>query len=188
MNYLIWAFAFGIFLGFLKYVIKPMVKGAIGEKIVSARLSGLPPDEYILMNDVMLSGEGKSTQIDHVLLSIYGIFVIETKNYKGRIYGSEYADQWMQNIHGHKNQFRNPLKQNYGHVMALINLLGLPKNSFVPVVVFSGQATLKIKTKQPVIYMNQIRKFEENFNLQVQLGYLVDVIMIWFQKEMDKNN
>lgn len=159
MNFFIYAFLFGVFLGFLKYIVKPIVKGFFGEKIVSARLSGLTKDKYILLNDVMIENDCVSTQIDHILVSVYGIFVIETKNYKGWIYGGEYSDQWTQNIYGHKNKFRNPLKQNYGHVKALMNLLGQPKESFIPVVVFSNSATLKVKTKQPVIYASRLKKY-----------------------------
>ncbi|WP_350617509.1 nuclease-related domain-containing protein, partial [Pseudomonas sp. HY7a-MNA-CIBAN-0227] len=69
---------------------------------------------------------GGSTQIDHVIVSIYGIFVIETKNYKGWIFGNEKQRQWTQAFpNGRKYKFQNPLRQNYLHIKTLADLLEL---------------------------------------------------------------
>jgi hypothetical protein len=67
----------------------------------------------------VLPSQGSTTQIDHVLVSVYGIFVIETKNMKGWIFGDERSAQWTQSIFGKKSRFQNPLRQNYRHVKAL---------------------------------------------------------------------
>ena len=61
-------------------------KGAVGETVVATELGLLPRDKYRVLNDVTLPTPNGSSQIDHVVVSIYGIFVIETKNYKGWIY------------------------------------------------------------------------------------------------------
>ena len=158
MKYILFAFLLGLLLGFLKYVVKPIIKGIVGEKVISVLLSGLPKEQYILLNDVMLQTDKGTTQVDHILVSVYGIFVIETKNYKGWIYGGEYAEQWTQNIYGNKSKFLNPLRQNYGHVVSLMQLLNLPMEAFIPIVAFAGSATLKVKSKQPVIYFADIKK------------------------------
>lgn len=158
MEYIIFAFLLGLLLEGLKYFVKRILKGIVGEKIISVLLSGLPKEQYILLNDVILQTEKLTTQIDHILVSVYGIFVIETKNYKGWIYGSEYAEQWTQNIYGHKSKFYNPLRQNYGHVASLMQLLNLPKEAFISIVAFAGTATLNIKSKQHVIYFTDINK------------------------------
>ena len=92
-------------------------KGRYGEKRVATILNSLP-DEYTIFNDVYIEENGKSTQIDHVVFSPYGIFVIETKHYKGWIYGDERESFWTKNINGNKYEFYNPLFQNYGHVKA----------------------------------------------------------------------
>lgn len=60
----------------------PTIKGKIGEKGVSVTLSFLPKNEYVVLNDLMFQNGSRSTQIDHLVISVYGIFVIETKNYK----------------------------------------------------------------------------------------------------------
>ena len=85
MEYIIFAFLLGLLLEGLNYFVKRIMKGIVGEKIISVLLSGLPKEQYILLNDVILQTEKLTTQIDHILVSVYGIFLIETKNYKGWI-------------------------------------------------------------------------------------------------------
>lgn len=59
----------------------PAAKGKRGEMTVFRLLKKLP-DEYHLFNDVLLKTKnGRTVQIDHVVVSPYGMFVIETKNY-----------------------------------------------------------------------------------------------------------
>lgn len=101
--------------GILYTLFEANIKGFIGEKIVAAILSGLPKQQYRVVNNVMLGTEYGTTQIDHVVVSVYGIFVIETKNYKGWITGSEFGDYWTKNMYGKKYKFQNPLKQNYAY-------------------------------------------------------------------------
>jgi len=83
----------------LCFVFRPSDKGKLGEKEMSRYLKRLPISEYIVLNDIMLENEfGKTCQIDHVVLSIYGIFVIETKNYKGWIFGGENSEEWLHQL------------------------------------------------------------------------------------------
>ena len=77
-------------------VYKAKIKGYIGEKQVSKRLRKLNKRKYKVLNNVLLKTANGSTQIDHVVISIYGVFVIETKNYKGIIKGNEYDENWSQ--------------------------------------------------------------------------------------------
>ena len=64
--------------------------GSGGEGCVAQRLAKLPPEDYKTVNDVMLpTVDGATTQVDHVVVSRYGIFVIETKDYGGWIFGGE---------------------------------------------------------------------------------------------------
>ena len=135
-------------------------KGRIGEHRVAHILGRLPKDRYQVINDLLLrTSSGSTTQIDHIVISQYGIFVIETKFYKGWIYGGENSEFWTQNIYGNKYTLRNPILQNAGHVRALRQLLkdygDIP---FIPIVAFSRQATLGVSSGTPVIYWNQIRK------------------------------
>ena len=116
-------------------------KGKVGEKVVAGKLDRLPKDQYRVLNNVTIPTPKGSSQIDHVVVSVYGIFVIETKNYNGWIYGGENSEYWTQNIYGNKYQLYNPILQNAGHVRALRRVLKdyepLP---IMPIVAFSGKA------------------------------------------------
>jgi len=114
-------------------------KGWIGEK--SAQLGmwvTLNDDIYRRYHDVILKTDGGTTQIDHVVVSMYGIFVIETKNYSGWIFGGEKQPQWTQVLFGKKSTFQNPLRQNYRHTMELSRAIGVPHDKIHSIVFFIG--------------------------------------------------
>lgn len=90
----------------------PKIKGYFGEKSVAFFLSKLDDTKYKVINNIMLQVGNKTTQIDHVVVSNYGIFVIETKNYKGWITGNEFDEYWKQTIYKRKEKLHNPIKQN----------------------------------------------------------------------------
>lgn len=139
-----------IIIGFNRY----KIKGAIGESRISAKLHRLPRGEYEVINNLLIRKGGRSSQIDHVVVSIYGIFVIETKNYSGWIHGNEHSEYWTQSIYSQKTKFRNPIRQNLGHVSALKSVLADYNNVvYNPIVVFTGSGELKnVYTETPVIY------------------------------------
>ena len=104
---------------------KPFLKGKMGEFAVSAHVKlYLDKEQYILLNDCTLPDEQNQTaQIDHILLSPFGVFVIETKNYKRWIFGSERQKIWTQKIYKKSYKFQNPLHQNYKHQKVLEQVL-----------------------------------------------------------------
>ncbi len=129
-------------------------QGEIGERRVKNILSHLG-DDYIVINDIILqSPDGYTSQIDHLVISEYGIIVIETKNYKGWIFGNEKSEKWKQVLYDEKYFFRNPIKQNWSHIYALKSILTDFANiKYHPIVVFSGSADLmNINSSVPVIY------------------------------------
>lgn len=78
----------------------PSVKGYFGELTIRILLKLLDKDKYKVINNVIIpSVDGKTAQIDHIVVSVYGIFVIETKNYNGWIFGSENSQNWTQIIY-----------------------------------------------------------------------------------------
>ena len=131
-------------------------KGIIGEDIIASILSKLDNENYKVINDLFLKTNNITTQIDHVLISTYGIFIIETKNYSGIISGNDYSDKWNQNIYGKKYKFYNPVKQNYGHIKGLNSILQIDENLYIPIVVFMPKAELKTDSKNYVIYSYQL--------------------------------
>jgi hypothetical protein len=121
----------------------------LGEALVRrALIEHLPSDSWHLLNNVTLQLADGTTQIDHVLVSRYGVFVIETKHYKGWIFGDDKSGEWTQVIYKRKHRFQNPLRQNYKHVKAVQAVLDfLSPEQVVGVVVFTGEA--EFKSNQP---------------------------------------
>ena len=141
------------------------LKGNRGEKWVAWRLKRLKAPNYLVINDLLLRSGANSTQIDHVVVSIYGIFVIETKYYKGWIYGGAESEYWTQNIYGHKYQMRNPVIQNQGHIRAIKRLLNLREGIPVySIVAFSWQGTLHVNRTLPVMYWRQVVPYIRQFD------------------------
>jgi hypothetical protein len=130
-------------------------KGWFGERAVARGLSRLDPATYRAFHDLYLprpDGQG-STQLDHIVVSGFGIFVIETKNYRGSIFGAEKQARWTQQISRQKNRFQNPLHQNDLHLRALADRLDLPRDAFLSVVFFIGDA--QFKTPMPPHVLNK---------------------------------
>ncbi|EXY05091.1 nuclease-related domain-containing protein [Bacillus cereus] len=98
----------------------PKWKGKAGEKLVKRILSKLDPKSYFVLHNVTVYTEyGDTTQIDHIVIAETGVFVIETKNYEGWIYGNEKSARWTQGIIRKKSSFQNPFRQNYKHIKAI---------------------------------------------------------------------
>ncbi|MCK5697257.1 MAG: NERD domain-containing protein [Gammaproteobacteria bacterium] len=143
-----------IAIGLIVSIVKlPQFKGMMGEFFVnfSAKIL-LDNNNYYLIKNVTLPTSDGSTQIDHIIISVYGIFVIETKNMKGLIVGDPKEKMWIQKIHTYSNHFQNPLHQNYKHVKVLQSLLKINQQKIYSIVVFVGKSTFKTKMPQNVTY------------------------------------
>lgn len=124
-------------------------KGWFGEAVLTvAKKITLDGDVYRDVNNVTIPTSNGTAQIDHILVSRYGIFVIETKNMEGWIFGTETQPRWTQSFRKSKFQFQNPLHQNYRHIKALEEFLELPTSMFHSVVCFVGD-TCQLKTEMP---------------------------------------
>ncbi len=118
--------------------------------------------EYFLFNNLIIPFENTgSTQIDHVVISRFGVFVIETKDYKGWIFGSQDQSQWTQSLPGgrRKFQFQNPIHQNYAHILGLQNLFSFPVDYFQNIVVFSDRSTFKSDPIPGVLHLSELTEY-----------------------------
>lgn len=136
--------------------------GDYGERRMAAYLEDLPCEIYHVYNDILIRDGDYTTQVDHVIISRYGVFVIETKNMHGKIYGtgkSEYWSQYLPDVgykrYGYTQKYtvRNPLWQNAGHIKSLRRLVFGNDVSVYGIVVFPTEAELFVKADQPVLYM-----------------------------------
>lgn len=164
---------------FLRWYKSPKRIGKEGEKMVFNALLQLS-DDYHIINDVLFKTDKGSTQIDHIVVSKYGVFAIETKNYRGEIYGDDNREKWTQIIvtevtyrrkwwktytYVTKNQFYNPVKQSIGHTYRVKSILKDYRHlPVIPIVVFVGDAIFKdVETKHEVIYAEQLLSVIENY-------------------------
>ncbi len=156
-------------------------KGIFGEFIVNAAAKLLlNKDAYKIIKNVTLPAEGGTTQIDHVIVSVYGVFVIETKNMKGWIYGDPDQPMWTQKIYRHSNRFQNPLRQNYKHTKTLQQHLELNNGQVHPVVVFVGESKFKTNMPENVTYGLGYIRYVKSFKTKVfspdQVARIIDSI------------
>lgn len=139
-------------------------RGVIGEwfvRLVLQRHFHRP--DYTLFNDVLLPTPDGTTQIDHILVSPFGVFVIETKNMKGWIFGHERSAYWTQQIFKRRSKFQNPLRQNFKHTKTLASLLEIDTASIYSVIVFVGNATFKTEMPNSVITISGLRRYISAF-------------------------
>ena len=134
--------------GFGEFIKTPTGKGWLGEHHIKKVLKKIAPWESYIINNLTFSDDkGHTCQIDHIFISKKGVFVIETKNYSGKIYGTEYQHEWTQVLaYGKKKvKFYNPVHQNNTHIHRLKQLLKEDVN-MISVVVFTQGKPENVKS------------------------------------------
>ncbi len=123
-------------------------KGRLGEYTTYNRLKNLSGHKKFLFNVYLPKNNGETTEIDVILLHESGVYVFESKNYSGWIFGTETQKTWTQTLpmgkgRSQKNHFLNPIMQNKGHIKWLKEYV---KDNSLPIfscIVFSDRCTLK---------------------------------------------
>jgi hypothetical protein len=167
----------------------PKAKGWFGELLVKLYLNKLKQPEYYTLHNILLeTGENKTSQIDHIVISVYGIFLIETKHYKGIITGNDKDQFWIQHLGWNQYQFYNPVKQNAGHIRALKKIL---KDQYIPkyisIICFSSFTNLKATSNTPVIHLSSLLKTIQMYKYKVMKAE--DVKMFYHLiKSANRNN
>lgn len=148
-----------------KYSSRAEAIGDHGEKMVSSFLEDLDSEEYRVYNDLLIRNGKYTTQVDHIVISHYGIFVLETKNVHGKVYGGGNAELWKQYLPdiGYKrygftqeHMLRNPIWQNDGHIKTLRRLVFGNDIPIYGIVVFPGDTNINVTAKQPVLNMYNV--------------------------------
>jgi len=176
-----------ISLAILVWILKPTSassKGEKGEHIVNLQAKKfLNKNKYHLLKNVTLRTRDGTTQIDHIIISIYGVFVVETKNMTGWIFGNPKQRTWTQIIYRDRYKFQNPLHQNYKHVKTLKSLLRLDSLQLHSVVVFVGKCKFKTEMPENVTYMKDFIEYIESKQQPVLVGSEVKEIIKKIESE-----
>jgi hypothetical protein len=182
-----WILLLVVLLGIFK-LFKPFLKGKLGEFAVATHVKlYLKDPQYILLNDLTLpDGAGATTQIDHLLLSPYGIFVIETKNYKGWIFGSEHQKQWTQKIYKNSYKFQNPIHQNYKHIKVLQQVLAdiIEPDLLYSIIIFMPDAVFKTMMPNHVFRGAGWTDYVKSFDRQMISEMKLKRIQLRLEKEV----
>ena len=125
-----------------------ILRGWFGEKKTTFIMwLTLNADAYRRFHDVILPTNNGTTQIDHLLVSPFGVFIVETKNLKGWIFGSDQQAKWTQSLYGKNYSFQNPIRQTFRQKKVLSEYLNLNESSIHTVIYFVGDC--KFKTNMP---------------------------------------
>lgn len=142
-------FALGAFFKSAKF------KGIMGEmliKIANTVIRFFRRNQFTILGNILIPSDDGTTQIDHILISQHGLFVIETKNISGWIFGSPSGKFWTQKLNkNHSQKFQNPLFQNYKHTKTLADITGIAHDKIKSVVVFVGDTKFKTDLPENVI-------------------------------------
>jgi len=136
--------------------VEPTRIGEIGEYKINIQLDQLAKNYKYLSDLLIVNSKSKSgySQIDHVVFTPYAIFVIETKNYQGTIYGDRNRASWS--VNG-KFKMMNPFNQNFGHIQAIKSLIDAKDElTYVSMVSFNRRCTFKVNEELRKIHSNDI--------------------------------
>jgi hypothetical protein len=162
-------------------------KGELGEYKINIQLDQLPK-EYRYLSDLLVKNPKSKTgysQIDHLLITPYGIFVIETKNYQGTIYGGKDRKTWL--ING-KFKMLNPFVQNYGHIQAIKTFIEKKHHDlFISIVSFTKRCTLRVGLDYHEINSNELIVHDIKFTdlITSKIASIKDINQKPFLKEED---
>lgn len=135
--------------------------GDNGEYLVAKQLSIIPNINASLLNDIVVPYKRTYAQIDHVLITEKGIFVVETKNYhQGEIVGNRMEQSWTHKYGDTSNEFYNPIIQNEHHIIGLktaLKPLAIPDNIFINLVCFSGDSVISVPNSHELVLLKNLQ-------------------------------
>lgn len=175
LGVLLFVFAVGFLLGRFRQTTLENQGEAAVRQALTQNFTGT---SYHLLNNITLPFDGGTTQIDHVLVSKSGIFVVESKHYSGWIFANASSPIWTQVTFKHKYKFQNPLRQNYKHIKAIQQVLDfVPAEHIHSLVAFTGDAKFKTKRPKGVFdvtgLVHHIRQFTSEIQTENRLQFCV---------------
>jgi len=141
---------------------------------------------YHRFHDIILPSINGTTQIDHLIISVYGIFIIETKNKKGWIFGSEKQSTWTQSIFGKNYTFQNPLRQTFRQKKILSEFLNIKESKIRTVIYFVGDCRFRTELPENVI-KSGLSRYIKKFRIPIFTIEEVSKIILQIEKHLSEN-
>lgn len=163
----------------IMYFKRPETRGKRGENKVQKIIGETIENKQYVIHNLIIENNGKTAQIDHIVINQKAVFVIETKNYSGEIYGLEDQQEWTQILaQGNvKNKLYNPVKQNATHVYNIKKILGkIPIRSLI---VFVQNNTEHIKSNHviPLEELKETLQYGEDILSIKQMKYIYETLL-----------
>ena len=164
------------------------IRGWLGEKKATFYIwLFLSSKVYRRFHGIIIPSENGTTQIDHLLVSPYGLFIVETKNKKGWIFGGGRQRKWTQSIYGNNYTFQNPVKQTFRQKKILSEFLDLDETPIHTVIYFVGDC--KFKTDLPAnVIRKRLGKYVKSFKDQVLSPEEVHRVVEALEQHMDESS
>lgn len=158
-----------ILIAFLK---SPTGKGWLAEAAVDSALGKNKHGVRYKLNNFIFMSNDKTVEIDHIFINKKGVFVIETKNYRGRISGTETSQEWTQSFSNSKKKFNlySPIKQNKSHIYHLKRLLKNFNVTYHSIIVLYNNSAKRIKATTPVVENKELKKTIKNTAARKELS------------------
>jgi hypothetical protein len=164
------------------------LRGWFGEKKATFNMwLSLEKDIYPRFHDLIISSMNGTTQIDHVVVSEYGLFIVETKNKKGWIFGSEKQPKWTQSIYGKKYTFQNPLRQTFRQKKVLSEFLEIDESLIHTIVYFVGDCSFKTHMPENVLH-SKLARYIKTFQQKIITPETKGAIMNKINKHLTESN
>ncbi len=165
-----------------------ILRGWFGEKLTTFNMwLSLDAKVYRRFHDVIIPGKNGTTQIDHLLISPYGVFIVETKNIKGWIFGSENQSKWTQSLYGKMYSFQNPTHQTFRQKKVLSEYLNINESKIQIVIYFVGDC--KFKTNLPTNVINSgLSRYIMQFDNRILSSDEINHSVIKLQKHIAESS
>ena len=164
------------------------VRGLQGEEELLRRLERRLPlggdSGYRIVRNLMFETPTGTTQLDFTIVSAFGIFIVEAKNYTGWIFGDPSRPRWTQSLPGgRKFQFQNPINQNFKHLAVLSDKTGIPQNLIFPLVAFADGCDFKTEMPANVMHFDEVAAYIQRFKSIIikpeQLTEIMEALLSW---------
>ena len=150
------------------YIGSPRFQGTIARTRVRRVLrTALDPRHYTVLDDLTLPAGGGTVHIDLVVISRFGLFVIDTMHRRGRLKGARVQARWTEKRFGRTRQFDNPVHANFLRLQVLERLLGLPLSRFHGLIAVSGRDRLERDLPSNVVTVRQLLARIQSENRQL---------------------
>src|SRR5690625_10174 len=172
----------------IKIKLLSLFRGWTGEKKTAFYLwVSLNSKVYRRFHDVIIPSGNGTTQIDHLLVSPYGLFIVETKNKRGWIFGSQSQKNWTQSLYGNNYSFQNPIRQTFRQKKVIAEFLKVDETVIRTITYFVGNCRFKTELPSNVI-RSRLGKYIKQFKHPILSTEEVDRIVGEIKLYIDKSS